>query len=69
LQLRWAVAGLIARSVADIQFLDTIFNKCPRTDSNIDLRGYKIGYPREWWNDIGDEASSPPPPPLSSNVN
>ena len=48
-------AGLMARSVADIQFLDTIFSQCPRNDSEIDLQGYRIGYPREWWHDIGDE--------------
>jgi len=55
----------MARSVADIQFLDTIFNRCPRKDTEIDLRGYKIGYPREWWHDIGDEVSPAPAFPAS----
>lgn len=49
------MTGLIARSVADIRFLDTIFNQCPRKDTNIELNGYRIGYPREWFQDIGDE--------------
>ena len=49
------VAGLIARTVEDIQFLDAIFNDCPRTDQDVSLEGLRIGYPYNWWDDLGEE--------------
>lgn len=50
-------AGLIARTVADVKFLDTVFSNCPRVDAEIDLDGYRIGIAREWFLDLGDEVS------------
>ena len=49
------VAGLIARTVEDVQFLDAIFNDCPRTDQAVSLEGMRIGYPYNWWDDLGEE--------------
>ena len=49
------IAGLMARSVADIQFLDSILSDCPKEAHNVSLSGLRIGYPREWWSDVGQE--------------
>ena len=51
-------AGLIARTVGDIKLLDSVFSRCQRQDVDIKLQGYRIGVAREWFQDLGDEASS-----------
>lgn len=49
----------MARSVEDIQFLDKVLSDCPNTEQNLDLEGLNIGYPREWWQDLGREVLNP----------
>ena len=51
----WRAAGLMARSVGDVKLLDTVLNSCSRKDRNITLKGLRLGYPVNWWQDIGQE--------------
>lgn len=48
-------AGLMARSVEDVEFLDRTLNNCSRPRKDVQLEGLRVGYPREWWHDTGDE--------------
>ena len=50
-------AGLMARSVDDVEFLDAILSDCPSKRPEISLKGLRVGYPREWWRDLGHEVS------------
>ena len=49
------LTGLMARTVADIKLLDTVLNDCPRVDPQVQLEGIRLGYPTNWWKDIGEE--------------
>lgn len=45
----------MARSVADVEFLDAIINDCHSKRKDVEMNGLRIGYPREWWADLSDE--------------
>ena len=48
-------AGVMARSVADIALFNSIFSTCNTTLPNVSLAGYRIGYPTNWWANLGTE--------------
>ena len=45
----------MARTVADIAFFNGIFSNCNTTLVNVSLAGYRIGYPTNWWSNLGTE--------------
>ena len=54
------LAGVMARSVADIALFNSIFSDCNTTAVNVSLAGYRIGYPTNWWADLGTEVRPSP---------
>ena len=51
--------GTMARSVADIIMFDDIYSDClPEKRPPVpDVKGLRIGMPRQWWTDLDPEAS------------
>lgn len=53
-------AGVMARTVADIALFNSIFSTCNTTLPNVSLAGYRIGYPTNWWANLGTEVCHKP---------
>ena len=53
-------AGVNARSVADVKLFNDIFSECGRGYSTLAAEGLRVGFPRNFWEDIGEEAGSLP---------
>lgn len=53
-------AGVMARSMNDIIMYDELFSDCPRPDSGSvqKLKGLRLGYPHQLWQDLDDDVSS-----------
>ena len=50
----------MARTVADVHLLHSIFNDCPapKERGGLDtVKGLRIGYPKQWWVGNGKEVS------------
>ena len=58
--LACARAGVNARSVADVKLFNDIFSECGRGYSTLAAEGLRVGFPRNFWEDIGEEAGSLP---------
>ena len=48
-------AGIMARTVAGICFLDSILSSCNTTAENVELDGLRIGFAANWWTQIATE--------------
>ena len=49
--------GVNARSVADVKLFNDIFSECGKEySSSLMAEGLRIGYPKNFWEDIGQEA-------------
>ena len=46
-----------ARSVTDVKLFNDIFSDCDKAYKEIKLDGLRIGYPKNFWEDIGEEVS------------
>ena len=49
--------GVNARSMADVMLFNDIFSECSKTKaySSVVPKGLRVGYPRNFWNDTGEE--------------
>ena len=47
--------GVNAHSVTDVKLLNSIFTDCAKDYSDIDVKKLRLGYPINFWKDIGDE--------------
>jgi hypothetical protein len=63
-QLNWLLhactAGVIARTVSDVMLFNSLFSDCSEAYPEVELKGMRIGYPTNFWADLGDEVSAPP---------
>lgn len=68
-QLSWlppaCAAGVIARTVSDVMLFNSLFSDCSEAYLEVELKGMRIGYPTNFWADLGDEVSAPPSRHLS----
>ncbi len=53
-------AGVIARTVSDVMLFNSLFSDCNDAYPEVELKGMRIGYPKNFWADLGDEVSAPP---------
>ena len=49
--------GVNAHSVTDVKLLNSIFTDCAKDYKSIDAKELRLGYPINFWKDIGDEVS------------
>ena len=47
----------MARTVADISMLNTIFSECNTTQVDVSLAGMRFGYAVDFWTDLGPEVN------------
>ena len=47
--------GVNAHSVTDVKLLNSIFTDCTKDYSSINIKELRLGYPINFWKDIGDE--------------
>ncbi|CAK0784780.1 hypothetical protein CVIRNUC_007984 [Coccomyxa viridis] len=47
--------GVVARSVRDVMLFNTIFSDCSEGYPEVDLKGMRMGYPTNFWQDLGEE--------------
>ena len=47
--------GVNAHSVTDVKLLNSIFTDCAKDYSRIDAKTLRLGYPINFWKDIGAE--------------
>lgn len=63
-QLSWllpaCIAGVIARTLSDVMLFNSLFSDCSEAYPEVQLKGMRIGYPKNFWADLGDEVSAPP---------
>ena len=52
-------AGVNARSVADVKLFNDIFSECGKGYSALAAEGLRVGIPKNFWEDIGEEAGLP----------
>ena len=50
--------GVMARHVSDVILFDKIFSSCPREYPSVSLEGMRIGFPSQWWAEVGSEAEA-----------
>ncbi len=50
-------AGVNARSVADVKLFNDIFSDCPKAYQEVKVGGLRVGYPKNFWEDLGEEVS------------
>ena len=50
--------GVNAHSVTDVKLLNSIFTDCAKDYKSINVKELRLGYPINFWKDIGDEVSS-----------
>ena len=72
LQLSWLLPactpGVIARTVSDVMLFNSLFSDCSEAYPEVELKGMRIGYPTNFWADLGDEVSALPSKNLSMFV-
>lgn len=51
-------AGVIARTVSDVAFFNALFSDCQEAYPEVGLKGLRVGYPTNFWADLGDEVSA-----------
>ncbi len=50
-------AGVNSRSVSDVKLFNNIFSDCDKSYKAVKVDGLRIGYPKNFWEDIGEEVS------------
>ena len=53
-------AGVIARTVSDVALFNSLFSDCQEAYPDVELKGLRMGYPTNFWADLGDEVSIRP---------
>lgn len=53
--LIYYVAGVNARSIADVKLFNNIYSDCDKSYKEVKLEGLRIGYPKNFWDDLGEE--------------
>lgn len=48
-------AGVVARTVSDVMLFNSIFSDCSEAMPELELKGLRVGYPTNFWADLGDE--------------
>ena len=51
------VAGVIARTVRDVILFDSIFSDCHYPRPDMELKGYRLGYPVNYWKGLDTRVS------------
>lgn len=51
------VAGVIARTVKDVILFDSIFSDCHYPRPDMELKGYRLGYPVNYWKGLDTRVS------------
>ncbi len=41
--------------MADIKLFNTLFSDCSSSYSSVAVKGLRVGYPRNFWEDLGEE--------------
>ncbi|CAL8463001.1 g2535 [Coccomyxa elongata] len=49
--------GVNARSVADVKLFNDIFSDCPKAYREVKVDGLRMGYPKNFWEDLGAETT------------
>lgn len=49
------MVGVNARSVADVKMFNDIFSDCAEDYKEVKLEGLRMGYPKNFWEDLGEE--------------
>ena len=57
-----STAGVIARTVSDVALFNSLFSDCQDAYPDVELQGLRMGYPTNFWADLGDEVSTGPCP-------
>ena len=53
---RWVLgAGVNARSMADVKLFNRLFSDCGAAYRPLAAQGLRVGYPRNFWEDLGWE--------------
>ena len=47
--------GVNARTVSDVKLLNNIFSDGPKEYKDVDVSTLRLGYPVNFWRDVGDE--------------
>jgi hypothetical protein len=45
--------------MADIKLFNTLFSDCSSAYSSVTVKGLRVGYPRNFWEDVGEEVGLP----------
>ena len=48
-------AGVIARTVSDVALFNVLFSDCQEAYPEVELKGLRVGYPTNFWADLGGE--------------
>ena len=51
------MAGVNARSVADVKLFNDIFTDCDKSYRSVELGKLRLGYPTNFWADLGLEVT------------
>lgn len=49
--------GVNARTVTDVKLLNSIFSDGPKEYRDVDVSKLRLGYPINFWRDVGEEVS------------
>ncbi|EIE27340.1 amidase signature enzyme [Coccomyxa subellipsoidea C-169] len=49
--------GVNSRSVSDVKLFNDIFSDCDKSYKAVKVEGLRIGYPKNFWEDIGEETT------------
>jgi len=50
--------GVIARTVGDVMLFNSLFSDCHDEHPDVELEGLRVGYPTNFWADLGEEVRS-----------
>ena len=50
---------MIARTVSDVALFNALFSDCQEAYPDVELKGLRVGYPTNFWADLGEEVSAP----------
>ena len=46
---------MVARTVTDVMLFNSIFSDCTEVYPEVELKGMRMGYPTNFWADLGEE--------------